>query len=298
MSSTSVLNPSHVLQSQEIYLDSKYATINYNTSRNSDVIFYFDNPIYCPSNYNIVLKFINASIPLSWYNINNNNNAFNTSLGNFTMTNGNYNAYQLRDHLNDLLIGVGITCSFNEITNKFTFERALGAWTYLGTSTSQKLLGFNTGNQVAVNIAGIWTLTSSNCCDLTYTKNIYIDIDNIVSNNLISVNGGFTPIMKSIPIDLAQDSILTFVDSGETSLKLKETFISFFHIRILDDNLQVLDFNGLHFSLTFELYFVNNGQVNITNFSQSEIDSKLLQTQKKLGLDTTTLENRKIKLRR
>lgn len=295
MSSTSILNPSHTLQSQELYLDSKFATINYNSPSNTDVVFYFENPIYCPSSFNIVLKFINASIPLSFYNINNTNNTFNTSLGNFTMTNGNYNALQLRDHLNVLLAGVTITCAFDQITNKFTFTRALGVWTYLGTSNSQSILGFNDGNQVAVNIAGIWTLVSSNCCDLTYTKNIYIDIDNIVSNNLISISGGFTPIMKSIPIDLSQGSILTFVDSGETSLKLKEQFISFLHIKLLDDNLNTLNLNGLHFSLTFELYFVNNGQTNITNFSQNEIDNKLLDTQRKLGLSTETLQRRIVK---
>lgn len=294
MSSTSILNPAHTLQSQELYLDSKYATVNYNSPANSDVVFYFDNPIYCPSSFNIVLKFINASVPLSFYNINQYNNTFNTSVGNFVMTNGNYNALQLEAHLNVLLAGVGITCDFNEITNQFTFTRA-NAWTYLGTSTSQTILGFTAGNQVAVNIAGTWTLTSTNCCDLTYTKNVYVDIDNIVSNNLMSVNGGFTPVMKSIPIDLSQGSILTFVDSGETSLKLKENFISYLHIRLLDDNLNTLNLNGLHFSLTFELYFVNNGQTNITNFSQSEIDNKLLDTQRKLGLSTETLQRRIVK---
>jgi len=282
MSSMSNHNPKNSLMTQEIFLNSSQASINKNQSYNTDLIFFFDTPIYCTNDYNICLKLTNISIPLSYYNINQYNNSLNFNIGNFTITQGNYNALQLRNELNNLLSGVGIIVSYSMTTMKFTFNRAT-AFQYLATSTTHTILGFN-GAKNSTLVGGIQTIISDNVIDLSYTKNIFIEVQNISTFNLTSLTQGFTNIWKSLVVDKNQGSLLTYNNFDESSLKLKESFISYLEFKLLDDDGNLINLNGCHWNISIEVYFVFNGKETSMPLNNDEIKEKTTKDRKKISI--------------
>ena len=121
-------------ESLQIHLNSKFAS-SYNNS-SSDCTFNLPN-IEIPLGHHIMLSIQNATIPYSFYNIDDNNNLICLEFGAiqidertnqrnviwsganpYHMTNGNYNAYQLANHLAQIL---NLTVQYNSIINKFIF---------------------------------------------------------------------------------------------------------------------------------------------------------------------------------
>lgn len=288
MSSFGNHNKQNLEINRYIFLDSTHANTKFNSTKLSDVLFFLDNQIYSSTQYDMCLKFISANFPISFYNINSTNNTINFLIGatpyNFTIAIGNYNAYQLRDEINNLISATTlITCTYTTIQNKFTFTRAgANTFTYVSTSLSQSLLGFNSGNRLSSLVGGNNVLISDNVINLTYTNNIKIAIENITTYNVdSSSNGGVTSVVKIIPIDVLQNEMLSFNDFGESSYKLKDKFLSYFQIKIYDDNNNLIDFNNCNWDLCFEVYFANNGEREIKVISKKEIEEKVLENKLK-----------------
>jgi len=85
------------IESIQIHFNSLYAN-SYNNGLTSDCNFYLNNNIEVPAQHNIYISLINASIPFSFYSINQYNNSLvyvtNGTTSSLTISPGNYNAIQ------------------------------------------------------------------------------------------------------------------------------------------------------------------------------------------------------------
>lgn len=247
------MNPPRI-QSQEIYLDSQYASATVNTSKRNDCYFFFAVPIIVPQDYDIVLRIDNFTCPISFFAVNDTNNTLVTSTGTYTLTEGNYNALTLRAELQSQMIGY--TVSYDASTNKMRISYS-SPFTFMSTSTCFRILGFE---EDVDHVSSSNALVSDFVVNLAGTSLLYIDIPNITTKNILAKNnGGFTTIVKSIVCDAPYGSILTYTNNTGASVRLGEKYISYLQVRILDDDYNLLDLNGQYFSLTIEMSYDHNG---------------------------------------
>lgn len=273
------------LQTQEIYLDSQFATVNNTNGQNSNVYFFLNAPISVPNDHDIVLRIDNFVLPISFFVINNQTNTLVVNSVSYTIPVGNYNAIDLKNEMDGLL--ATITVGFDENNNKFTFTSA-NPFTLNLTSTCFRKIGFSENvNHVAVLVGLDYVLTSDFVCNLAGTSLVYVDIPNLTTKNISSKNGGgYTSIVKSVVVDVPYGAILTYTNNTNSAVVLKEKYISFFQIRLLDDQYELLDLNNQNFTLTLELFFYYNGQQLLTGDNlveavrqQEEIKRNLLNKQ-------------------
>lgn len=132
--------------SVQVYLSSKYATNKFNDTENSDMIFLFDTPIVPPPNHNMTIKLLNLYVPISFINININNNVLIVDSVEYDIPSGNYSATSLVSALSSLL--TGFTISFSTITNQITFSKATD-FTFSSDSTCLSVLGFEGGYDIS-----------------------------------------------------------------------------------------------------------------------------------------------------
>lgn len=201
------------------------------------------------------MRIDNFTCPISFFVVNETNNKLVTSTGTYTITTGNYNANTLRTALASVMSGYTIT--YDSTQNKLTFSRT-SAFTFYSTSTCFKLLGFGEDEDHASSSN---SLTSDYVVNLSGTSLIYIDIPNITTRNISAKNnGGFTTIVKSIVNKVSYGSVLAYTNDTGSSIVLGEKYISYFQVRLLDDDYNLLDLSGQYFTLTIELSYEPNGQ--------------------------------------
>ena len=150
------------IESFQIHLNSKY--LSQGTINNA---FFYIQTIEVPSDYQLHLSVINASIPYSFYNVNSNNNKlviyFSESMSTTYLFNtGNYTINQFLTELQSKLVGFTIT--YDKIKSKLTLAYTTN-FTISTTSTCLDILGF--GDVSASLLSRINnTTTSINCINL------------------------------------------------------------------------------------------------------------------------------------
>ena len=241
------------MESIQIYLNSINAD-KYNNGLTSDCSFILPQ-MEIPDGYNIYISVNNASIPYSFYNINNSNNKiilFNlVSLvsSNYTIPNGNYNINQLIVYLNQNLIGYSF--NYNSINNKITIT-SNNDFQLLSSSTCLSLFGFN--NNITYNSSS-FSLTSLNCVDLYPISVIYID-SNLLTYNLNKNNVNNQSILCCVPVYNQPYSIIQYHNYNNFRSNLFINSISHIDIKLIDEYGESIDLNGLHFNLTIQLDIV------------------------------------------
>lgn len=116
---------------KNVFISSKYRQNTNETSYDFTAYFPSGN-IRCNDNEELRVNILNFHCPNTMYNINDNNNQLVVILKNkltndiedeyiFTLTNGNYNVYELRDHINTLCTQY-IELEYNKIRNTYTFN--------------------------------------------------------------------------------------------------------------------------------------------------------------------------------
>lgn len=154
------LNNSRIIRN--VFISSKYRT-NQNENPNDFTIHFPENYIVCQDiQQRISVNIINFHMPNSMYNINDNNHTIyiivRDAQGNlsgeplkYDLTNGNYNVYELRDHLNDLLTNY-VSVSYNKIRNTYTFTNLVQDGTAsIFTEVGGKYLGLNNDEEYILN---------------------------------------------------------------------------------------------------------------------------------------------------
>jgi hypothetical protein len=238
----------------QIYLNSKYANVYNNGTKKSDLLFYFTTPIVRPIGMVMSLKIINATIPLNFGNVTSSNNTLVITKGvsttTYTLDAGNYNALTFTTALSSLLSADGYSVTYSTTTNKLTFTNA-SSFTINSTSTCLLLLGFESGSDTTSGTS----LTSSYGCDLSGDNVLYISFPSLTTQNLSSVSGTRSSIVRSALCNVAYGGIL-FLEETSTATTIHADFISFLHVQLLgEDEATLIDMNNTDWQMTIEISF-------------------------------------------
>ena len=203
---------------------------------------------------------LNASIPKSYYLVNNYSNTFQISESGYptrtiTLVNGNYSLTALRSALNTLIAAAGLqftyVFSISQITGKSTFTSSgTGCALIFGTNSPWRILGFNKATYDIPLVGSAYTVTSPNVVNLQLTNTIDI-MSNVVDKGILS---------SVIPSQSDFGAIL-FIErnDGLVSKPIISRQFNSIQIYLLDGITgQPIDLNGLDVQMTLGLYKKNN----------------------------------------
>jgi len=247
-----------------ISLNSKYAK-RYVDNSTSNCDFYLP-VIEIPSQHYIYLSIANGSIPYSFYNIDDTNNFLKFGfIGDDTVNTrwipqGNYNASQIVNYLNYEMNRTETNnlykVTYDIITNKITITNSQNFY-FHHESTCLELLGFSFPNFTGIPdmLDTIYTLQSDMCVNLLSKSSICIH-SNLLSGN-ISTNPDLfdNTILTQIPVSTPPYSLITFSNQSARSCLYTNT-ISYINIKLTDQDNNILNLNGCHWSMTLELTVV------------------------------------------
>ena len=247
--------PLDIEETIQIHFSSRYAN-NYVNGSFSNCEFFLP-VIEVPPQHQIYVSCISASIPYTFYNIDTNNNYLeyfiDTTLYNLTITPGNYNAYQLRDYLKNQL-GSNFNVTYDVITNKFTFTHAsMNFGLKTDNSTALELIGFKKSLFVIESVDRI--LTSDYCVNLLSKHCLCVAL-NYTTGNINYSNKLTNNILVSIPIKGNPYSMITYENTNAYKANLYKNSLTYIKIKIVDQNNNIVDLNGCHWTMTFQLDIV------------------------------------------
>ena len=242
-----------------LYLTSK----NRNIGNIDDWSVYLPNNLFAGTTQNtkyLKITLQNLLINYEWYNVTNNiNNLFSvydgSSLTNYSITQGSYSVYDLRNYLNILLVGK-YTVSYDIISNTYTFTQTNGG-SYIITNNSGHLFG------LVDNVTYNGTFTSVQPVNMQFFDTLFLNTDiGLSSFNLDNINQSNTAtstILQRIPITCAPyDNLQYFSKPNDTCLEVavNNTFLS--NIRFWFSNNRGNKLIGLtrdhNFTLKIEIY--------------------------------------------
>lgn len=250
------------MNSFQIHFCSKNADIFINNNK-SDCLFYLP-PLGIPNNYRIYVSLQNASIPYSFYQINEFNNILryqqftpaNTTIENYVfIPYGNYTIDELVSTLNTIMEAYQIT--YDYITGRITFKSLVSQQfelIYEG-STSFELLGLDKDslNHSDEN----YEVKGAYPANVLYTNCLCI-YTNMKTDSFNKASTNNKRLLCSIPIDVEPFSMITYKNTN--SIFKSNTYtnnINQIEIKICDMCGNLLNLNNNHWSMTLQFNLVD-----------------------------------------
>lgn len=238
-----------------ISLNSKYATLQ-NETNLSDVIFQFSSILRQDANTKrAFISLQNASIPVSFYIINEYNKRIvlkDISLGgtyNIDIDFGNYSASTLIQELQTKINAVfPYTCiiTFNRNIGKLSFTFS-GNTQIMNTSTMSSVLGTG-GTNLNTNIN--YQILMPYPLNLLGTKKLYIKSKALDISTFDSQTGNLTNIIGTIPVTESFYGLINYIPVTETKFLLTTNILNEIDIQITDDENNLVNFNNLNWAMT------------------------------------------------
>ena len=235
----------------QLYLKSKYGT-----SMNGEPSFInFDlnnRPIIVGNENKIKLTVSDATIKVTWYNVNSYNNFLNIDGYHFNIDPKNYNVYTLLTELQSILSFLNIDVTYDSAASIYIFY-CTTAITFFDDSTCGTLLGldFSEGD-----LFGNYII-STKIIDLTYTSNIYITSPQLlnISRDTYHTNA-LNDVLASIQVTTNNLGLIYYKSTLSTILYT--TKITNFDIILKDENNKILQMNGGYWNMTFTIKVIPN----------------------------------------
>ena len=241
---------------RKLYLRSNEGTINGGVD--TDVTFAISPPLTTTDFFNFTLTLESAEIPISWYNVNSSNNTFIYHLissgveTTITIPVKNYNATQLLTVLNTLLSSLGVSITYDEQSNRYTFT---GSADFKLKGNAFRILGLvpdaTTFNNSSSNI-----LVSPSMINLLFPRNCFLKL---ISTQATTYNATIAKIQLS-----AQDLEVVYFNgtiASEFSILLSDRTLSSIRVSLIDDDGLALGsasgLNGIMWSLGVNIETVN-----------------------------------------
>lgn len=244
-----------------VFINSSDAT-NYNntdTTYLSDVSFYLSRAITRPKDTVLALRLDTFCFPNSFYTVDTTNYQLDVELGSmgvdytYYLPEGNYTADELVTELEDLLAGDGYTVAYDSNTNKFTFHND-DDFTIKSTSTCLSILGFSSADHES-NMSG--DAVSDLVVNLTKTKVIYVDVQNLSINNLNASTGQRTTALTCVPVSSSSGDFVFYENTRASYVYLQEDTINNLRIRLYEEDLSTLvNFQGQNWTMSLEFSFL------------------------------------------
>jgi len=265
MSNNSSLISYPTNHSIQIHLNSASGVTNNGTMK-SDLLFSFNN-ILASRNKIIELRIslVKAQIPNSFYLINSSNNQIIVNGTTHTFPVGNYTFSQFILQWNST-VGSTWTLTLSTITNKINFYNAGSSFTFTDNSSSIfKLLGFVQGTTYS-SVSGY--LTSPNCIDFSGIRNIVVRADNISLQNCICIDTGCGSCLGTIPNNFQFGSIIQYINFTNFKNIFSVHELNSLAIKLCDDNLNLLDFNNIDWTITVQIDIICEEIKDLENFQE------------------------------
>jgi hypothetical protein len=239
------------LESIQINLNSKFANQYINGSHCNVV---FDLPsIEIQNQHHIHLSVVNAIIPYSFYNVNDSNNILMYVIDNVLFTinisQGNYNSIQLASYLQSHM--QNFTVQYNAITNKFLFKHSSSDFELSCLSTCLKMLG------LILIVSTDKQLHSYYCSNLSPVQCLHIQ-SNFLTGNINSSSIYQQNTICTIPVNAAPNSNIVYENNGSVfTSNLFSNILNDIVIKIVDQDNNILNLNGLDWSITIQLDIID-----------------------------------------
>ena len=203
-----------------------------------------------------------------------------------TIPSGNYNINELLSEIVNLLesnstFGFKYSITFNKTTAKVSFlllsgTNALKTEILFGTGVNKsnscrRLLGFNE-TDILFTLSSL--SISNNIVDLSDGLDSIHIKSNLVGDNIRSTNDSGELLL--IPVNLSPFSILYFDDITPFKHKITQSAIKQIEMRLADSNGNVVDFNGIPYTLICQIEFIYNPNSTLTfqNRNLENIETK------------------------
>ena len=278
------LNDTHI-GSVSVYLDSSKASVVQNGSNNSNCLFYLDNIIQCPPDTHILIGLTACQIPVAFYNITNNNNELQiqgsvNGTTNIVLPPKNYNTETLVTEINSQLATAGnnISCSFDSSSYKFTFS-SLTQDVQIQNTTMNKELGIPPFTVIPPSPS----FTCPNMVNLSGTQSIYVMVNNLSIQSLDSrAKGDLNGVLSKVDVCCGFGDYIEFQQTENQFYLINDRSINHFNVSLTDDNLELLEMNGIDWSISITCHFskkrlpviLNDFLLEEENTRQEEIKGK------------------------
>jgi hypothetical protein len=221
------MNHSQARSSSKIFLSSQGQNKVVNSpTLNTDITFYFD-PILL-SNATIehfVLGLEQASIPVSIYMVNSNNNSMVVNGVPYTIPTGNYTTTSMETYLNS--VDAGIQFEYLPTKNQFKVTITPTASVVI-SGTASSILGFVAGTYPNPH-------TFTGVVNLTSTTGIIIQLENVTTTN--RDNSGKTgATLARIPITCAPLRILQYFNAFPFYSQIANRELTYLRVKLLNDD--------------------------------------------------------------
>lgn len=242
------------MQHQSICLFLNSQTANSYINGNSSECMFVLPSLVIPKKSKVSVSVQTASIPYSFYNCDDFNNKFNYVENSITyykiIPQGNYNVLTLANALKTLM-GANFNITYNSLDNTFTILNYYNEFQLLSSSTCFELLGFKDNLTYSSINKSLRSVISVN---LFTIRNIYISSNNFMLNNINSSTPNNSSILCSIPIQSSAGSIISYSNIFNVYNEVYNTHnLTLLHIKLTDQDGDILDLNGCNFSLTLQL---------------------------------------------
>ena len=253
------MSPPNTSLVKQIHLNSADGQ-SYNDT--SDVYFSFQQPLWnCSPNTDVFISLLNISIPYVFPNVSLYNNVFSYQLPGLwysttiTIPVGQYNICDLLNYLNTnaTLQADGFTFTYSHITKMVTISNSATNFTILQNPSTIDL------GLTELSSTG-YALNATKVINLIFTQNIYIDFSELNTPNMLSLTKKQSSVLARVPICGEFGTVLTWTNLNGYYSKLNATNCAMFHIRLIDDKGRLLQLNGLNWSCTIEVYFIEKAQ--------------------------------------
>jgi hypothetical protein len=237
------------LSSIKIFCESRKANVALNSARK---IWSLSMPIIIPNGAGIKMlcSVESASIPLSYYTINDTNNQCSFVFGAdapilVTVPNGNYSVTTMLIFLNKSFTKIKTT--FDKPQSKFVLSLAtpssMNYRCYFQDveNSIYKLLGFapTIAFQVGNNMSYMYFVP--NPVNLVYTSGIYISLNNVENANIdTGTNNQSSNVLLRIPVTQPTNTYLQYFNAIGFKNLLSATVLSSIDLSLLDDNRNLL----------------------------------------------------------
>lgn len=200
------------------------------------------------------ISLTDAVIPHAFYNVNSTNDKLNYTLNgveyNLIITHANYNINTLIAYLKANL-AVGFNLVYHSPTNKITFSHSTYDFVLLNSSSCFELLGFYDNNSYSSVSLELISIIGVNFFTI---RNVQIASPNFILNNINSSTPNKASIITSVPVNSSMGGIISYNNINNISSLIHEiSNINNLHIQILDQDGDLLDLNGLHYSINLLL---------------------------------------------
>jgi hypothetical protein len=196
----------------------------------------------------------------SFYTININNNYFyyqflGGSVVSVSLTSGNYDIDSLLNYLSVLLFGL-FTFSYNESTMKITINSVSGITFSLVASSYNcfEVLGFDTEISTSYSASH----TAPYLMNLMGIEVLHITVPNINLNSVGVKNQCKYNILDSVHVNAPKGESETYINYSNLMYKINENNINFLNIVILDQDMNIIDFNYIdwYINILFDFAYI------------------------------------------